>query len=441
MATSTQILLSPQTAGVFHTSGLSPASAQAVSEVLQHDMENHHIYLNNIEFHNHIVHFMLTVWALGASPETIRAQYHREHIRQRQAMQSQPEKVQAFKNKQVMLEHMYREENYASFLVFFQGEIGERGINAVLNEYLFQGDELAESLLSRMFSGLVHPIIHLGFGIEFDQPAIVAQALAQASVHQDYLGRAFFSPAAKKAATSQAPTGSDSTLVDIMESMGADDTIRNGAKYGDTDVFTEGLLKRVPNELIDYCSRWTVAEDQVDDKYIEMINTAIYWTATAQNPHKQLKFDFFFIHAVNLCIVMKSILDLPILSAANRARLLEMKGRVDLLIWASRKMPTPQDTDVHTYPIRLGWPEVFERSYNHPTDDGHLAKFVRTLAYAQELCVPYEGEAKQRGLKVTGDMWLKIGNMAVDTAGKKFEDIWVRGAGFDEPWDKFDRRN
>lgn len=108
---------------------------------------------------------------------------------------------------------------------------------------------------------------------------------------------------------------------------------------------------------------------------------------------------------------MKSILDLPILSAANRARLLEMKGRVDLLIWASRKMPTPQDTDVHTYPIRLGWPEVFERSYNHPTDDGHLAKFVRTLAYAQELCVPYEGEAKQRGLKVTGDMWLKIGNM------------------------------
>jgi hypothetical protein len=217
---------------------------------------------------------MLTVWALGASPETIRAQYHREHTRQRQAMQSQPEKVQAFKNKQVMLEHMYREENYASFLVFFEGEIGEKGINAALNEYLFQGDELAESLLSRMFSGLVHPIIHLGFGIEFDQPAIVAQALAQASVHQDYLGRAFFSPAAKKAAASQAPKGSDSTLVDIMGPMGADDTIRNGAKYGDTDVFTEGLLKRVPNELIDYCSRWTVAEDRVDDKYIEMINTA-----------------------------------------------------------------------------------------------------------------------------------------------------------------------
>ncbi|KAJ6150072.1 hypothetical protein N7471_001271 [Penicillium samsonianum] len=38
-----------------------------------------------------------------------------------------------------------------------------------------------------MFAGLVHPIIHLGFGIEFKQPDIAAHALAQASVHKDYL--------------------------------------------------------------------------------------------------------------------------------------------------------------------------------------------------------------------------------------------------------------
>jgi hypothetical protein len=30
---------------------LSLASARKVSEVLQHDMENHHIYLNEIQFH------------------------------------------------------------------------------------------------------------------------------------------------------------------------------------------------------------------------------------------------------------------------------------------------------------------------------------------------------------------------------------------------------
>lgn len=51
MATSTKIWLTPENAGVFGSPNLSSASARKVSEVLQHDMENHHIYLNEIQFH------------------------------------------------------------------------------------------------------------------------------------------------------------------------------------------------------------------------------------------------------------------------------------------------------------------------------------------------------------------------------------------------------
>lgn len=103
-------------------------------------------------------------------------------------------------------------------------------------------------------------------------------------------------------------------------------------------------------------------------------------------------------------------MDLPYLSASEKSRFLEMKGRMDLLIWASRKMPEPQPNDISNYPIRLGWPEVFSKSYLHPSDDGHLAKFVRTVAFAQELCRSYE-ETSNIVLPVTGDMWLKIGNL------------------------------
>lgn len=102
---------------------------------------------------------------------------------------------------------------------------------------------------------------------------------------------------------------------------------------------------------------------------------------------------------------------LPYLSALNKARLLEMKGRMDLLIWASRQMPEPQPEDVLNYPIHLGWPEIFAKSYLHPSDDGHLAKFVRTVAFAEELCRPYETGSNKRYLPVSGDMWLKIGNL------------------------------
>lgn len=104
-------------------------------------------------------------------------------------------------------------------------------------------------------------------------------------------------------------------------------------------------------------------------------------------------------------------MDLPYLEVSDKSRLLKMKGRMDLLIWASRKMPLPQLDDVLNYPVRQGWPDVFSKSYLHPSDDGHLAKFVRTVAFAEELCRPLEKKLSNDRLPVSGDMWLKIGNM------------------------------
>lgn len=407
---------------------------------------------------------MLTIWALGASPETIQVQYEREDHRQRRAFPRDEAIILSFSDKKEFMKHMYQEEQYSNYLAFFQRVIADKGVPAVINEYVFGGDELAESLLSRLFAGLVHPIIHLGFAIEFQQPAIVAQALAQASVHQDYLADAFYKPATVAAQSHH----TSKSLVEIMDEMRTNQAIRDAAIHGDTDVFENGILSRASEEVIKYCSQWSVSEDQIDDKLVEMINTAseylsswckqstdedvVYWTATAQNPQKELKLDFFFIHAVNLSIFFKAFMDLPYLSRANKARLLEMKGRMDLLIWASRKMPDPQPNDICTYPIRQGWPEVFAKSYLHPSDDGHLAKFVRTVAMAEELCRPYEAAGKR--LPVSGDMWLQIGNigetsvliclnpsnthlLAVDSVGVIFKDLWVRGSGFPESWEKF----
>jgi hypothetical protein len=122
-----------------------------------------------------------------------------------------------------------------------------------------------------MFAGLVHPIIHLGFGIEFQQPAIVAQALAQASIHQDYLADRFFNPAAKAAA---ARSGLSKSIMQIMKEMRADQTVRDAAAHGDTDVFEDGILQRASDQVIQHCSKWTVSADKIPERLAEMVNTA-----------------------------------------------------------------------------------------------------------------------------------------------------------------------
>jgi hypothetical protein len=206
---------------------------------------------------------MLTIWALGASSETIQIQHSREAL------------IHSFHDKEAFMACMHREEHYPNYLAFFQRAIAEKGVPDVINEYLFSGDDLAESLLSRMFAGLLHPIIHLAFGIEFRQPAIIAQALAQAAVHQGYLAGDFYEPvAAAAAATAGEGNSGGKSLLGIMDEMRGDQKLRDGARHEDTDVFADGILRRAGAEVIRYCSQWTVAEDEISEKLVEMITTA-----------------------------------------------------------------------------------------------------------------------------------------------------------------------
>jgi hypothetical protein len=47
------------------------------------------------------------------------------------------------------------EKNYPNFLEFFQRELDRKGTEAVLSEYVFAGDENAESMMARLFGGML----------------------------------------------------------------------------------------------------------------------------------------------------------------------------------------------------------------------------------------------------------------------------------------------
>lgn len=295
MATAKNIHLSPTTdTGVWST-GITEDSARTASEVLQEDLEQHHVYFNNMGFHSksplcpvtekdwvligmdadHIAHHILTIYALGASPAEIRAAYDRNKAYQRPPMPVKEDVVQSLYDKAQFKAALGKERNYPNFLEFFQREIQQRGVEGTLKEYVFRekdGDECAESMLVRLFGGLLHPIIHLGFAIEFNQPAIVAEALAQTAVHEDWTGPRFLLPTEKVAGGIGNP--GKKTMLQLLEEARTDSKLASSVSWEDGNKLRDGVLKRAPDEMINLAAQFTVSEEQIQEKFAEMVDVS-----------------------------------------------------------------------------------------------------------------------------------------------------------------------
>lgn len=66
---------------------------------------------------------------------------------------------------------------HSLYLPFFHAEVARLGIDGAVQEYIFGPDanDANAKMLTALFAGVVHPFIHVGLGLEFDDPLIVAE--------------------------------------------------------------------------------------------------------------------------------------------------------------------------------------------------------------------------------------------------------------------------
>ncbi|ODH52802.1 hypothetical protein GX48_00996 [Paracoccidioides brasiliensis] len=432
MATTTQVKVLKSDTGILDRMQ-NDHSAKKASELLQTDMEKHHIFFNEMGFHDHITHHILTSFALGASPAALQKAFDNNSSYQLPRRPVDEAIVQKLGSKDEFNAYAEKRDQYPNFLAFFQRQIDSRGIGPVVNEYLFANNKLADDMLVRLFGGLIHPFIHLGFGLEFNQPAIVAQGLAETAVHQANL-KPFLLPA-ERAAGGVGKEGQKS-LVQLQQEIRFNHKLRTSVHWDDENKILDGVMTRAPSEMIEIASQFSVGPHQIEEKLAELVNAVVYFTGAAQCPPKCIKFDFFYMHCVTSAIFLRAFISQPWLSEQNKLRILEWKGRMDLLVYTSRGATEPHPEDISTYNPRLSWEEVFSKTVNHDRDDGHAAKFIRTLAYGQELCQPFErdeGKYKEAFL-IRGDMWIKLANMVIDSI-QESDSMWIRNTGFPEAWE------
>lgn len=237
-------------------------------------------------------------------------------------------------------------------------------------------------------SDLVHPIIHLGCGIEFEQPSLVAEALAGACVHENW-PKTFLLPTEEYLRTN--PDVPSRSMLQILNSLREDPVIASGTR--ETDPFNkipDGFLKRVsPERLVPYLAQFQVKPEPEDlqRKMSDMMHTSAFMLGAAQRPGKREAMDFVTLHAVTLAVFFPAILAQDWLSNEDKARLLEATVRVDAVMYAGTACPPLYPDRIVNYTPRNptdGWPELFQRAIVY-RDEGHAVKLMRALYALEEL--------------------------------------------------------
>ena len=446
MATASHIELSPARAGVYHVPNITTDSAKIGSELLQKNHDDYHMYFNRDGFHNHIAHHLLTLFALGATTQQLQHAFDHNKGHQRAQYPVDTRVVQSMADREKFKEFLGNEKYFHDYEVYFTKEIDEKGWQAVLNEHLFAGDDHAERLLTRMFAGFYHPIIHLGFGIEFEQPAIIVEALAQAAIPDGWV--ADFLHDAEKLANDNSESASNppKSIVQLLSECRANPTIKSSPDLSDPNKIRDGIFQRARSEMTTLASQFRIPSPSSLPKLTaSMISTAAFFAGAAQHPPHQVKIDFFYMHCVNCSIFFSAFLDQKSnnnwLSPANKTRLLEWKARMDIVLYVSRGSPELLPHEITTYKPRHvgGWDSIIARVKAYE-DDGHAAKLIRALAHGETVCRPYTSETEYADTEdyfpVRGDMWLQLGHMAIDSVeGDHPEGAWVRNVGFEEAWE------
>jgi hypothetical protein len=134
-------------------------------------------------------------------------------------------------------------------------------------------------------------MIQLMYGIEFQQPAMVAEGLAQTAVHENRLGDFFDKVDAAVKANSNP---SQRSIAELIEGVRENKKLATSAHWEDSNRVYDGVVGRAFDEAVQYAAQVRVKPEELEERTAEMVHTAAWLaTAAAFRPPHIPKLDFF----------------------------------------------------------------------------------------------------------------------------------------------------
>ncbi|KAF9919494.1 hypothetical protein FBU30_010961 [Linnemannia zychae] len=402
--------------------GITREARETVADLLEQNHTKFHIFFNEKGFHNHLSHGILASYSLGANPDRLRAIYESHAVDQLP--------IGSVKKNFTPTDWKSEVGNgkfYASYLHFFRQEIDKHGRLESVIKYAFDKDVIA-----RTFSGAFHPLIHLGYGIDFEIDAIVAEGLALMACSSTMMSPFIVEPetglAAKVASKlSISEHTSTKTVVGIFSALREDRDLDDITNYRSPNKPMDVARSKVAAEKIQkLLSEWKIeatAKD-IDLKSKELYKACILLVGGTGLRNGKVKQDFFLMHALtSVLFVHKFVHTLPPEYAVS---CIKSHLGAALCFYISRGRPKIDAEALYHYKgkQRLDssnpWLSIAKHALE--IDEVHATKVVRSCALGDLLFGAEESYSR---------LALNTAQIALDLKGNwEFE-----GVGWSETWE------
>ncbi|KAI8137036.1 hypothetical protein BJV82DRAFT_718483 [Fennellomyces sp. T-0311] len=461
--------------------GITPRTFAQAEHLIEKNHAEHDIFFNTSGFHNHLIHHYLAAYSMGADTKRLQEIYDDHASYQRKL----PPSVADLTRENYKSELSNRAA-YTSYLKLFQKEIEQHGMIDTIRRWVFSDD-----MLSRTIGGAYHPLIHIGYAVEFNLPSVAAEGLAMAActepnlsslipnqsslqeilvpvqastmassarhsvsqVTHDLALKLGLSPKplsnGKEPQSTHSLTATNMTpglkealnnnnVVELVEEIHRDPDFDGVIKFTDQNKIRAFLAnEKAVEKLKIYASRWHVTDDDNDlQAKLKELYTACMLTYGATGIRKdEVQLDFFLMHALTSIHAVHLLI--PILSPNESAALLRGHAAATLAYYISRGRPSLQvdlllDYESSEIPKDAAnpWLNICQRAINAP--EAHIIKVVRACAVGQ---IIYGHDGRNEPFEKA---WVRLADMTLKVAGEQRDgSYWNhKGIGFDEAWNK-----
>ncbi|KAF9972179.1 hypothetical protein BGZ73_004718 [Actinomortierella ambigua] len=419
--------------------GITSLARQTMADLLQQNHISFHCYFNDRGFHNHLAHNILASYSLGASPERLRELYE-SHAKEQRPIGSVMKKFTTT-DWRSELGHC---EFYASYLEFFGAEVTRLGRVEAIIQYGLEPEMIGRTFSggSRTFSGGFHPLILLGYGVEYGIDATVAEGLALAALTTPTLDPFVVRPVAvvgnveqvahKMAAqvslgsngSGASSTSSHRSAIDILCELREDRELDSVTNYSRPNRFVDvANSKLAATKIQKLISEWVVEENaqDIELKSIELYKACILVVGATGLRQGHVKQDFFLMHALTAVLFAYRLAQA--LPAKHAVSVLKSHLGATLYFYMSRGRPRIDVEALLNYhgkePLDGSnpWLSLIKRAID--IDEVHVTKVVRACAVADLLFGAEESYSR---------LILNTAQMSLDLNG----DWEYRGVGWSE---------